>query len=490
MLSNEPVKIWLREAEKAYAMLGLLHRHLKIEERKELAEEITVQAIDAFRLELRQRALSEPKTSVRKKYYKLYASREFLLNRLVWAYSSVEEKKQEAAYLKGRGCLDHQTMLVRYLREILSLGFEHTTAHLTVGITRVLCNFATKDVEGKLYPVLVPDGQGGVDDSILRHRKKGCMERLQQRFPDFLRVVKVLGEDRFLKKENSGDSLSLVRQALKQFTPLEPRCIKLPDKFDPTDDMIVEFLPPVRDSKTNDAAYREMEFDAERRRMHSLSHPPCFSKLLEMTGLPGFEERLEVPDFIPNGRPVGGDASDPPPSDGGDLPPLSEEQKTRMGFALRRLEERRERRLPDELIVVVDGVERGRLNLDAPPKLRMALRASDRLVEFFGRDAEGRLLLGTHLLEWDDEAAEDATADAEHAPHLLLLKDRRKIEFQLRYLREDEELRGAFIDLSYGYTKVPAKTYAVAAGALLLTAAAASATFFIYRRRRRALAEE
>lgn len=459
-------------------MAGLLHSHLNTNERMLVAEEIATRAVDALRLELQQQEVKKRNAPTSEKWYKLPESREFKLIRLVGYYSSIIEKEQEEAYREGKSRLDNGTMLIRFVKEIFSDGFSHNIFQLLVGTTRVLSDYPTKDAQ-RLHSVLVPDGEAGPDDCAYRRSKQRHMKTLLTRFPGFLRVEDVHGEDRFVKQENSSDSLPLVERCLNHFIPLKSRCITLPDKFNPTDDIVPEFLPrPAGNSPNDSSTPREKAYEAERHRMHSLTHPPCLSKLLERTNLPGFGERLEVPNFFPDGQPSDADSS-PPQFDREDLPPLSEEQKKRMSFALRQLQERRARKLPDEVMVVVDGVERGVLNLNARSKLRMELESSDRMIEFTGRDAHGSLLLSVHLLQWDDDVPTNAKPEA----HQLVLQDRRKIEFELRYLREDDELSGAVIDLSYSYRRALPMWPFITAGAVLLTAATTATVLIIKRSR-------
>jgi hypothetical protein len=211
-------------------MAAFLHSHLNIVDRMVAAEAIATKAVDALRLVLRQQELERPNAPSPEKWYKLPPNREFMLNRLVWLYSSKVEKKQEEAYLKGNGNLDNQIMFIRFIKEILDYGLAHNIFQLLVGNTRVLSDYSTKDAQ-ILHSVLVPDGEAGPDDCAYRRSKRRYMKMLLKRFPGFLQVDNVQGEDRFLKQENSSDSLPLVERCLNHFIPLKSRCITLPDKF-------------------------------------------------------------------------------------------------------------------------------------------------------------------------------------------------------------------------------------------------------------------
>jgi hypothetical protein len=302
---------------------------------------------------------------------------------------------------------------------------------------------------------------------------------LAERFPGFLQVVNAQGEDRFLKQETSGDSLWLVEEALSLFTPLKPRCLTLPDEFDPTADVIEELLSPAsKNPRADFLARREMEHDVEQRRMHSLTHSPCRSKVLEASDLPEFDERLEVPEFFLAGR---GGGVGPPPLDRRNIPPLSREQKKRMNLTLREWSESRRKAPRDELIVSVDGTERGVLNLSAAPNLRLVLESHNRMIEFTGRGEGGSVLLGTHLLQWDEDAGA-----GDSAAFRLALRDRHKVEVEFSYLRREDELTGAVAEIRYRKGLSP-WVLPVAAGALLLTA---STSFLIFRYGRRAGASE
>lgn len=405
-------------------------------------------------------------------WYKVCPNKDFQLHRLVWEHCTPTELKQEQAHGEGRFCLDEEAMIIRYLKEILADGFSRNSFRLLVGLLRVLCAYPTGDAQ-RLYEVLVPDGSGGREEDAYRRRKQRVMEVLEKRFPDFLRPAAAGGGKRFTKKEDSAGLLPLVEECLALFTPLKPRCPKLPDKFDPTEDVVEEFQPPRPRPSADLVTRREMEYEIERRRLHALVHPPCRAKTLEMAGLQEFGELLEVPEFFPEGDDC------PPPLDRRNLPPLTPAQQRRIEFALGQLRACRERTPGDELIVTVDHVERGVLRLDAP-LLRLELEAGDRMIEFKEHGEGGSFRLATHLLEWDDEA----TAPGPRA-YRMKLKDGRKIVLEFNYLLRDDELAGAVVDFTYRKGLSP-WLLPVAAGALLLTA---TASLLIYRRGRRADAE-
>lgn len=436
------------------------------------AERVATKAVDALELQF-QHELERRLGTQSQRWYKIRPNKEFMLHRLVWAHCAAVELEQERDYREGRRCLDEETMLIRFLKEIVDDAFRHKSFQLLVALFRVLSSFPTKDAQ-TLNEILSPDGSGGQDDCAYRRQKSRYMKMLTERFPDLLQVTNVQGEARFLKKESSSDSLWLVEEALNLFTPTKPRCIPLPDEFDPTTHVVEEFLSTSpRNSRPDSPAQREMEYNVDQSRMHSLTHPPCRSKLLEMADLPSYEERLEVPKFFINRHGCLG----PPPLDRRNIPPLSEEQEKRMSLTLHRCRERRRRMLSDEVIVSVDGAERGALHLNAPLKMRLVLDSRCRMIEFTGRDEGGSLLLGTHLLQWDEGAY-----DFKPEGYRLALRDRRKVEFEVNYLWQDDELTGAVVEL--GYRKMPSPwVLPVAAGALLFTA---SASFLIYRYAKRA----
>lgn len=440
------------------------------------AERVATKAVDALELQFQQ-DLERRLGAQSQKWYKIRPNKEFMLHRLVWAHCAAVEREQEQEYREGRRCLDEETMLIRFIKEIVDDAFRHKSFQLLVGLFRVLSSFTTKDAQ-KLNEVLSPDGSGGQDDCAYRRQKSRYMKMLTERFPGLLQVTSVQGEDRFLKKETPSDSLWLVEEALNLFTPTEPRCIPLPDEFDPTTHVVEEFRStPPGNSRPDSPAQREREYNVDQLRMHSLTHSPCRSKLLEMADLPPFEEHLEVPEFFIHRHGCLG----PPPLDRRNIPPLSEEQEKRMSLTLHRWRERRRRMLSDEVIVSVDGAERGALHLNAPLKLRLVLDSRCRMIEFTGRDEGGSLLLGTHLLQWDEGAY-----DLKPEGYRLALRDRRKVEFEVNYLRQDDELTGAVVE--FDYRKMPSPwVLPVAAGALLFTA---SASFLIYRYTRRAGANE
>jgi hypothetical protein len=432
------------------------------------AERVATKAVDALELQFQQ--VCERRRDQRsQRWYKLCPNKEFMLHLLVWYYCVEVEREQERDYREGRRTLDEETMLVRFIKELLDDGFRHKSFQLLVGLFRVLSSYATKDAQ-TLNSILSPDDDGGPDDYAYRRQKSRYMKMLTDRFPGLLQVTNVQGEARFLKKETPSDSLRLVEEALNLFTPTKPRCLPLRDEFDPTTHVVEEFLStPARHSRPDSQAQREKEYDVDQLRMHFLTHSPCRSKLLEIADLSAFEEHLEVPEFFLNRH--GG--LGPPPLDRRNIPPLSEEQEKRMNLTLHSCRERRRRMPPDEVIVSVDGAERGVLRLNAPQKLRLVLDSGNRMIEFTGQDEGGSLLLGTHLLQWDEGASAFKPEG-----YRLALRDRCKVEFEVNYLRQDDDLTGAVVELDYRKMPSPWVLPVVAVGALLFTA---SASFVIYK---------
>jgi hypothetical protein len=409
-------------------------------------------------------------------WYKICPNKDFMLNRLTFVYTCAGEQQQEQAYWNGQRHLDEETMTIRFIKEIIDHGFTHNTFHLLVGRLRVLFNYSTKESQ-QLYDILVPDGTGGRDADAYRRSKKRLIGRLEKRLNELIQVVNVHGENRFLKREDAGDNIWLVEECLNNFTPLNPRCPKLPDKINSTTDVIGAFESQTpTHPQTASAERKEEEHTVELVRMHALTHTPCASNLIGLLEMPQPEQRLELPIFFLSQH---GGGIGPPPIDRRNIPPLSPDQKKRMQLALRQLQERRDRLPLNEVTVALDDVELGVLRLDGCRQIQMELEAGTRIIEFRSRDEFGSLHLGVHLLSWNRELV---TGKPE--VYRISLKGRRQIAFSITYLKDaDGEPTHARVDLAY--SKARSKwTLPFAVGAFLLTAAA-SASFIYYRYNRR-----
>jgi hypothetical protein len=132
--------------------------------------------------------------------------------------------------------------------------------------------------------------------------------------------------------------------------------------------------------------------------MHAILHPDCYKRLLGALRLDPAERRIEIPRFRvareSDESGSGGDRGHPPP--------LAEEELAAVGAQLSGEAARRRSFSAGLLRIVVDGVERARLDPAGNRTVRIGVEPGANLLEVLGRSPEGDLRLATLLLSEDD----------------------------------------------------------------------------------------
>ena len=85
-------------------------------------------------------------------------------------------------------------------------------------------------------------------------------------------------------------------------------------------------------------------------------------------------------------------------------PKLSEEERALIAGRLNASRARRQKIRPSSVSVVVDGLELSHFDLAGSGELQLELEEGAKLVEIWGADEAGSLLLGTHLISYAGEA--------------------------------------------------------------------------------------
>lgn len=424
-------------------------------------------------------------------YYKVEPDRALLLDRLIYAATLPHEKRQEELHRRGEARLGREDLAVRFVKELIAHTSAHNAFYVLVGNFRVLSNYSSGDTQ-KVYDLLT-QASHTPEPAEYRRCKGRLMERLEKRFRGFVEVVEVgeQREHRFRTPDaadaRADEDARAVEECLGVLTPLEPGCTHIPRGFDPTHDVLTEFQAAAWDSRVAEPD----EQARERKRIHMLIHPPCLLRLTDVLALPAPAARLELPQFFLGDGDEGDDDDTPPPLGSGRFPPPLDRERLAWLADVSRRRRRRGGPPPDEIMLVVDGVERGIVRLDAPQPLALEVEEGDGLVEFKGRDGDGWRPLGAHLLEWPgvrDEATE---------AFRLAVGGGRELRFEITYAEGaggTAEGATATVALSYASARAAAvggrllMWPALAAATAALAAAsvvAAGATAFIYYRRRK-----
>ena len=317
-------------------------------------------------------------------------SQPHLLQRLVYVESDYYERLDEQA--GNRTAAGAEEMLIRYVKHLVRIAMRRNSFYVTLAVSRLLYNYTTPETM-EIYNAVIQDPERVKDDYYFRSRKAVLMRELRERFGERLRTSRgARGEERFETEERPEGFTGLVMACLSFFTPWGTSCI-VPANCDP----ILDGIPQLSDDGRR--APDQVEVD----RIHSIIDPDCYGRLTQALGFDRPERRLKVPRFFLTGD--GSDRDDRP--DNRRNPPPFTADDARLIKSRLAEQARRRREAPVELLrVMVDGVERARIDLSQSRDARFRIGASAELIEVRTRDDEGELTLATHLLTHGDAGRE------------------------------------------------------------------------------------
>jgi hypothetical protein len=325
---------------------------------------------------------------------------------MIFYKSEAYETQQEA----GRDfSLTQEDMMIRYVKHLVLTTCRRNSFHVSLGLSRLLYGYSAAEATA-IYDLVFqdPDNSTKKVDAYYRARKNVLIEELRRRFQRFLRIEEgPRGEKRFQLQPDSLKFGELVFQYLARFTPWETRC-ELPRQLDTW-----ATLASLQSSQAN--------------QIHALIHPACFSRITEALKLDPPRTRLALPRFF---FASASSPDDSPPSD------LTGEEIAELRRRLDDEEERRKKFTPSSLRVLVDGVERARLNLAESSEIRFDLEAEATLIEMVGRAGEHEALLASHMVTYE----EDESQPAQPEEYSIVLEGGQKISLTIRPERSGDRL--------------------------------------------------
>jgi hypothetical protein len=343
------------------------------------ALEIVIDALEGVRLQCQHE---------RKRFYWRYAHRKNPVRRISWddsdllqwmiMYASEDyERVQEQAAEQSLA-----DMVIRYIKHLVYVATSMSSFYVNVGVSRLLYNYSTSEAQ-ELYRFLAQRELGGDE---YRRAKSSLMEKMSRRFPEFLKTVRAqYGELKFDVYGEQQRWLGLASDCLFAFTPwsTEGRCR--------------EFIA-VNGCGNNCVGDRNQADDrnsAEIEWCHALIEPACFSRLVKQLEFQSPETKLALPRFHMQERRG---------MDGGNgnakrrAPELLPEDFARIEARLAANDKRRKEIKSRYLSVVIDRVERARFEAMYSGQLNIAIEQGVKLVEVWGEDDSGKLLLATHVV--------------------------------------------------------------------------------------------
>lgn len=351
-----------------------------------------------------------------------------LLQRLIYIESEPYEIAQEQE--KASPAIGEEDLVIHFIKHLTKKTVKRNSFYVTLGLSRLLYSYSTAETMD-IYNAVIQDPARVKDDYYYRSRKGVLMQELKQRFGDLINVGHgPRGEERFEADDNQSRFVELVRECLSFFTPWHTRCL-VPAGIDPITDGIPSF---------SYQGHNE-EDKIEMNRIHAVLHPDCFQRLTADLRFDAPDTRLEIPRFF-FANDMNGNGSN---SGRRNQPKMSEQELMSIKGELDRNAERRKAGLAGLLRIMVDGVERARIDLNKTRNAHLGLDEHAELIEVRSHDHSGEeVLLATHLL--DQEEPDNRVQPAEAS---IILEGGQKISIQVSPTSRENS---AVVDITYRET--------------------------------------
>lgn len=343
-----------------------------------------------------------------------------LLQRLVYVESEpYERQKERAAQLAPPDVhaagdpASEEDLLVYFIKHLVRITTKRNAFYVTLGVSRLLHSYSTLETM-EIYNAVIGEPERVKDDYYYRSRKAVLMHEMYERFGQLIRTCRhPRGEERFETQPGSSELRALMRECLRLFTPWDTQC-HVPHDFDPLKSVIA--------SLTSKSSVDENELEVSR--IHAILHPDCFERLVAAFRYNPPGERMELPRFFSDET---DDQSPPRPRSA--PTELSAEEVAELNDMLAEQSGRRRRSSPTAVIrIMVDGVERGRLNPVEQSSISFSAEEDAEIIEVKTTDSSGDLLLATHLLASIGMEATVSSIRLEGGQELSLSITRRQIE--------------------------------------------------------------
>ena len=309
-----------------------------------------------------------------------------LLQRLIYIESEPYEIQKE----RGNNLVapTEKDLVIHFIKHLVRITIKRNSFYVTLGLSRLLYHYSTPETM-EIYNAVIQDPDRVKDDYYYRSRKGVLMQEIKKRFGDLLKIRRgAHGEERFETLERPSQFLETVEDCLTAFTPWWTPCLA------PVSDPVTDGIPQL--------SYQgpHMEDQIEVNRIHAVLHPRCLRRLIRILQFEAPDQSLEIPSFFFS-------TNDSKNGGSGDLRHPAELDDDELLTLKRDLEEQRQRRKSASaslLRIVVDGVERGHLDLKRQAVVDFRLERDAELIEIRARDKVGdEFLLATHLITGGDQ---------------------------------------------------------------------------------------
>jgi hypothetical protein len=311
---------------------------------------------------------------------------------LVYKHSESWERATE----RGDGFYQptEEDMIVRYVKHLVFLTVKRSSFYVTLSMGQWLHQFGRRETR-LLYDTLTQSDAARMKDmNYIGKQRLALLEKLVHRFGPSIQTIQIPGDEKQLVAQPTTPRvIDLVHGCLHRFAPWATRCVVKPG-FDVTN------IPGLYFSGKGSDTEDEIELN----RIHTLSHPVCFSWFIEglakfVAILPGdsqdkgchfdhCHQRLTVPQFS-------NCSNDPPRGDRFHPPALTKEDYIRLQRTLDARARRRKSFTPHRLSVYVDGALAGIVDLRRTTRVQFHIGPDADVIEVRGQDVVGELSLAT-----------------------------------------------------------------------------------------------
>ena len=313
-----------------------------------------------------------------------------LLQRLIYVESEpYERQKERAAQAAPPGVnavgdpANEEDLLVYFIKHLVRITTKRNAFYVTLAVSRLLHSYSTLETM-EIYNAVIGEPERVKDDYYYRSRKAVLMHEMFERFGQLIRARRQQrGEERFETQQGSNELRSLMSECLRVFTPWDTQC-PVPRDFDPLKSVIIAL------TSMSSADENEVEVN----RIHAVLHPECYETLIAAFGYHPPAERMELPRFFSDET-----NDESPPRQRSAPAELSAEELAEINHLLDEQSGRRRHASSSGAIrIMVDGLERARLNPAEQSSISFSVEEDAEIIEVKTVDQHGDLLLATHLL--------------------------------------------------------------------------------------------